>query len=101
MNSSMMSHSHCSGSSRGTGPSESGHEMFTASSPPGKEDGHTEEIIEQLAAVLVGVEPVVDVGVQTRVDMAVVEFTIEDEEDLVYETTSAELRFEKDLTREV
>ena len=36
----------------------------------------TEQIVEQLAAVLVGVEPVVDVGVQTRVDMAVVEFTV-------------------------
>lgn len=49
-----------------------------------RKDKRTEQIVEQLAAVLVGMEAVVDVRGETGVDMAVVEFTIEDEEDLVW-----------------
>jgi hypothetical protein len=43
----------------------------------------TEEIIEQLAAVLIRVEAIVDVGLQTGIDMAIVEFTVEDKEYLI------------------
>ena len=41
----------------------------------------TEQIVEQLAAVLVRVEAIVDVGLEARVDVAVVEFAVQDEED--------------------
>ena len=44
----------------------------------------TEEVVEEFAAVFVRVEAVVDVGLNTRVDVAVVEFTVQDEEDLIY-----------------
>ena len=44
----------------------------------------TEEVVEQLAAVFVGMEAVVDVRRETGVDMTVVEFTVEDKEDLIF-----------------
>ena len=44
----------------------------------------TEEVVEQLAAVFVGMEAVVDVRGETGVDMTVVEFTVEDKEDLIF-----------------
>jgi hypothetical protein len=37
---------------------------------------HTKEVVEQLAAVLVRVEPVVDVELQTGVDMSVVQLSV-------------------------
>jgi hypothetical protein len=43
----------------------------------------TEEVVEELAAVLVRVEAVVDVELQARVDMTVVEFAVQNQEDLV------------------
>jgi hypothetical protein len=39
--------------------------------------GLTEQVVEQLAAVFVGVEAVVDVGLQPRVNVAVVQFSVE------------------------
>jgi hypothetical protein len=43
----------------------------------------TEEVVEQLAAVLVRVEAVVDIELEARVDVPVVELAIQDQEDLV------------------
>jgi len=37
----------------------------------------TEEVVEQFAAVLVGMEPIVNVGLQTGINMAIVQFSIE------------------------
>lgn len=36
----------------------------------------TEEVVEQLAAILVRVEAVIDVWLDTRVDVTVVEFAV-------------------------
>ena len=43
----------------------------------------TEKIVEQLAAVLVGMEAIVDIGLDAGVDVAIVELTVQDEEYLV------------------
>ena len=43
----------------------------------------TQQVVEQLAAVLVGAEAIVDVGLQTRIYMAIVQFAIEDQEYLI------------------
>lgn len=43
----------------------------------------TEEVVEQLAAVLVRMEPVVNIWLESRVDMTVVEFSVQDQEDLI------------------
>jgi hypothetical protein len=77
----MISQSHCSGSSSCTGPSES--EDTIRDSEVGREKApkRTEEIVEEFAAVFIGVESIVDVGLESRVDVSVVEFAIEDEED--------------------
>ena len=67
----MMSQSHCSGSSSLTGPSESKRRFRMNVTISGK-NVHTEEVIEQLAAVFVGMKSVVDVGLQTGIDMTIV-----------------------------
>ena len=46
-------------------------------------DALTEKVIEKLAAVLVRMKPVFDIGRQTGVNVTVVKFTVKDEEDLV------------------
>jgi hypothetical protein len=90
MNSSTMSQSHCSGSSSATGPSESVRRINACSrqTRTGRgcrrtEHEHTQKIVEQLAAVLVRVEAVVDVDLEARVHVPVVELAVEDEEHLV------------------
>ncbi len=55
--------------------------MSGPSQAVGKE--RTEKVVEQLAAVFVGVEAIVKVGAEAGVNMAVVEFAIENQEDLV------------------
>jgi hypothetical protein len=80
MNSSTISHNQCAGRDKGTGPSESAEFQ--------KDDeivfqARTKKVVEQLAAILIGMEPVVDVRLKPRVNMSVIEFTIQDEEDLI------------------
>lgn len=75
-----MSHNQCAGRDKGTGPSESAESQ--------KDDevtfqARTKKIVEQLAAILIGMEPVVDVWLKPRVNMSVIQFTIQDEEDLI------------------
>lgn len=82
----MISHNHCSGSSRATGPSESTGPIFMTPIQIGN-DGRTEEVIKELAAIFVGMEAVVNVGAQARVDMTVIELSVEDKEDLVCAAT--------------
>ena len=43
----------------------------------------TEKIVEELAGVLIGVEAIIDIGLETRVDVAVIQFTVKDQKDLV------------------
>jgi len=49
--------------------------------------GRTEDIIEQFTTVFVRVESIVDVGLETRVDVAIIEFAVEDEEDGICESS--------------
>jgi hypothetical protein len=53
-------------------------------------DTLTEEVVEQFTAVLVRVEPIVNVGLESRVDVSVVEFAVEDQEDGVCEQRRSE-----------
>ena len=50
----------------------------------------TEEVVEQFTAVLVGMESVINVGLEPRVDMTVVKFAVEDQENWVYNGTVSE-----------
>jgi hypothetical protein len=45
----------------------------------------TQEVIKELAAVLIRVEAVIDVGLEAGIDVAVVEFAIENEEYGIYQ----------------
>ena len=72
MNSSIISQSHCSGSSRGTGPSESVVIVKDQIYIYGGGMGQTEEVVEQFATVLVGMKPVVDVRLKSGVYVAVI-----------------------------
>lgn len=86
MNSSMISQSHCSGNSSFTGPSESGKsvisrvEEITGMIP-------TQKVVEKLAAILVRVETIVDVGLETGVDMAIIQFAIQDQKYGIYDVS--------------
>jgi hypothetical protein len=93
-----MSQSHCSGNSSATGPSESVHRINACPRQTmiGRgcrktEHEHTQKIVEQLAAVLVRVEAVVDVDLEARVHVPVVELAVEDEEHLVCALLSSAL----------
>lgn len=44
----------------------------------------TKKVVEQLAAVFVRVEAVIDIRLQTRVNVAVVEFAVQNQEDGIY-----------------
>ena len=44
----------------------------------------TEEVVEQFAAVFVRVKAIVNVWLEPRVDVSVVEFTIQDQENRVF-----------------
>ena len=46
-------------------------------------DSLTEQVIEQLAAVLVGMEPIIEIWLQPGVDMPVVQLSIENQENRV------------------
>lgn len=76
INSSIISHNHCSGNSKTTGPSESTGE-YSRKVFQRQMILLTEEVVEQFAAVLVGMEPIVNVGLQTGINMAIVQFSIE------------------------
>lgn len=69
-----------------TGPSESTDIYESAWCDGCSNHGRTEDIIEQFTAVFVRVESIVDVGLETRVDVTIVEFAVEDEEDRVCES---------------
>lgn len=83
MNSSTMSQSHCSGSSRVTGPSESARRTEEGETEVEKKwvaRKRTEEVVEELAAVFVRVEAVVDIRLKTRVHMAIIKLPIKNQE---------------------
>jgi hypothetical protein len=80
MNSSIISHNHCSGSSNCTGPSESEY-MSRARERSALQ--LTKEIVEEFTAVFVRVEAVIDIGLQPGVNVAVVELSVEDQENRI------------------
>lgn len=48
------------------------------------DDGwRTEEVVEKLAAVFIGMKSVVDIRLKSRVNMTVIKFTIENKEDRI------------------
>ena len=44
---------------------------------------HTEKVVEQFATVLVRVKAIVDVRLEPRIDVSIVEFAIQDQENRV------------------
>lgn len=77
MNSSMMSHIHCIGSSTLTGPSES---VRHVENPQEKREmmRRTKDVVEQIAVILVRVEAVLNVDVlrEARVEVTEVELPV-------------------------
>lgn len=46
--------------------------------------GPTQQVVEQLAAVFIRMEPIIDIGLKTGVNVSIIQFAVQNQENLVW-----------------